>query len=941
MESWKSFLQAHVLPAGVNDKKPTHVSMISKQRFCVPPEAMTTFWERYARAYTTSQATHMGMLEMSVEMMPVIADFDRKIDPSGNADGGRSPFPDSFVRQVVHVYQNVLHQTFDVPRRQLICVVLRKDPYLTERNGQIIEKHGFHLHFPCVFLHRAQQREQLIPRILQTHASLYGQRIDDVLDQAYCRGNGGPWLLYGSRKHPSMEPYLVHSLIDGDGQCWENGTWRRVLLEMAYPLFEWNGGRYVKSEATTAETLSAHLPRILSLFMNGRDEFAVTVHAPIAPLLSSSSRDKSVAMTRSTSPPPQRQQQQQPSEHTQDDTIAALVDLLDVHRARDRNEWIRVGWILYNVCEDKDKGLALWQSFSQRCPESYDARVCCREWSMMKAKPEVTIGSLKYLARKDDPEGYEEVVAEAFRHHIQASLTLNGTHNDIAHALFAKYQDRFVCSSIRERQWYVFRNHVWEVLEEGFSLRAKISSEVVAEFQKMAERRLRDFARSDDAMDKEEQTKQRKKVDAIMRLIAQLKSAPFKTNIMKEASEVFFQPRFLRRLDANELLFTFQNGVLDLSCHEFREGRPEDYQSMQAPVHYRHDLHEAHLDVQQVHAFLEKVFPDRSVREYFLDVSADVFVGGNINKIIQIWTGDGDNGKSVTQQLFERMLGPYAIKLPTALITGKRTQSSSACPELVRAGNGVRLAMLQEPDQKDVLNIGILKELSGNDTFFARGLYKEGSEIRPMFKLVLVCNDPPKVPYNDRATWNRIRVIPFESTFADDAPGSAEEQLRAKRFPKDKRFGEKIPSMIEAFAWLLVDRLRKRRPGYVQFEPEKVRLATANYQRRNDTYRQFVDEMTEASPQERDELSLMDVYSVFKDWFRESVPGGFLPTKTEVRDYLVKTWGEPDVSRGRIVTWRGKRFVGEATSSALSMGVGGGDGMTLPSPPPDAEDVFY
>ena len=55
------------------------------------------------------------------------------------------------------------------------------------------------------------------------------------------------------------------------------------------------------------------------------------------------------------------------------------------------------------------------------------------------------------------------------------------------------------------------------------------------------------------------------------------------------------------------------------------------------------------------------------------------------------------------------MMGNYSIKLPTSLITGKRTQSSAACPELVRAGNGVRWAVLQEPDAKDVINIGILK----------------------------------------------------------------------------------------------------------------------------------------------------------------------------------------------------------------------------------------
>ena len=105
----------------------------------------------------------------------------------------------------------------------------------------------------------------------------------------------------------------------------------------------------------------------------------------------------------------------------------------------------------------------------------------------------------------------------------------------------------------------------------------------------------------------------------------------------------------------------------------------------------------------------------------------------------------------------------YSVKLPTSLIVGKRTQASAACPELVRAGNGVRWCITR-PDKKDILNIGILKELSGNDTFFARGLYKEGSEITPMFKLVLICNDPPQVPYSDKATWDRIRVLPFEST---------------------------------------------------------------------------------------------------------------------------------------------------------------------------------
>jgi phage/plasmid-associated DNA primase len=235
------------------------------------------------------------------------------------------------------------------------------------------------------------------------------------------------------------------------------------------------------------------------------------------------------------------------------------------------------------------------------------------------------------------------------------------------------------------------------------------------------------------------------------------------------------------------------------------------------------------------------------------------------------------------------MLGPYAIKLPTALIIGKRTQSSAACPELVRAGNGCRMAVLQEPDQKDVINIGILKELSGNDTFFARGLFKEGSEITPLFKLVLICNELPNLHNSDRATWNRIRVIPFEATFSDEAPATLEEQLRDKIFPKDAQFKDKIPGMTEALAWYLLERL-KTKPKQLA-EPHKVTKATEHYRRKNDVYRLFSEEFVETVADKS--VQLIELYSTFKDWFRESFPNCPLPSKIELKEYFSKKWGEP------------------------------------------------
>jgi P4 family phage/plasmid primase-like protien len=294
-----------------------------------------------------------------------------------------------------------------------------------------------------------------------------------------------------------------------------------------------------------------------------------------------------------------------------------------------------------------------------------------------------------------------------------------------------------------------------------------------------------------------------------------------------------------------------------------------------------------------------KIFPDKHVRDYFMDISSEVFVGGNRRKHVYFWTGEGDNGKSITQMFFEKMLGEYAVKLPTSLIVGKRTQSSQAAPELVRAGNGVRWAILQEPDKKDNINIGILKELSGNDTFFARGLHQAGGEICPMFKLTVICNDPPSISYSDKATWNRIRVIPFESTFTDSAPDTWEEQLRQKKFPKDPHFHEKIPNMLKAFVWVLLKHRKQENIKLV--EPDKVIMATDSYRKKNDSYQQFIEECIIVD--KKSAINLSEIYNRYKDWFKESFPGQNLPTKSEVKEYYTKLWGEQ--VKG---FWRGKRL---------------------------------
>jgi phage/plasmid-associated DNA primase len=172
-----------------------------------------------------------------------------------------------------------------------------------------------------------------------------------------------------------------------------------------------------------------------------------------------------------------------------------------------------------------------------------------------------------------------------------------------------------------------------------------------------------------------------------------------------------------------------------------------------------------------------------------------------------------------------------------------------------------------------------------------------------MYKLIFICNKLSKFRGGsaDKAIWNRVRVIPFESTFVrpgEECPETYEEQLLQKKFPMDTEFSKKIPSLLEPFAWVL---LEHRKKITVRIEPDKVRMATAMYRKQNDIYRQFIEECIIES---EIYLSLIEINAQFKEWFKEGFPGHSVPVKNELKDYFTKLWGEPEPG----IKWYGYRI---------------------------------
>jgi len=658
-----------------------------------------------------------GIGENPQAYLPVIVDLDIKIKENPESPIGVDKlYTDNHVNKVIEIYQSILRTIVDdCSDEQLTCVLLEKPLYkVSKDNNNVVVKNGFHLHFPFILLSRIHQEMHLIPRVkdkLNEEKVFNDIGFEDsgsLIDKTCCKV---AWLIYGCVKNENYLPYLVSKVIDANGDT--------IDLEEAFKYYKIYDHK--EKLIKIAGNVEYYLPRILSIIPYGREshDLIKTIKLPYKENVQNREKDANfikVSVTEALK------------------IASKLLPMLAQYRVDDRNEWMTIGWLLFNIGDGTEQALQQWLNFSGRS-DSYDEAVCAYEWERM-SKRDLTLGSLRYYASIDSPLEYAKFKQEQSDFYIKESIT--GSHNDIAKVLFAQFGLQYVCASITNKIWYQYIGNKWEQIEDGVFLRMTLSDEIAQQYTKIGQDL---FLQSSTCQDKAEQSTLQARLKLVQKIIQHLKESPFKSNVMRECLEVFYDKKFKEKLDMNPYIIGFRNGVYDLKLNVFRKGKPEDYISKCMPFDHV-EFSENDQRVKDVYDYLEKVFPDKSVRQYFLDQSSDVFVGGNHQKVVNYWVGEGNNAKSVTQNIFEKMLGPLAIKFSTTLITGKKISTGAAAPELSRSGGGVRWAVLEEPDGGEECNIGMLKSLSGNDSFWARDLFETGKnakEITPMFKLIFIC----------------------------------------------------------------------------------------------------------------------------------------------------------------------------------------------------------
>lgn len=370
----------------------------------------------------------------------------------------------------------------------------------------------------------------------------------------------------------------------------------------------------------------------------------------------------------------------------------------------------------------------------------------------------------------------------------------------------------------------------------------------------------------------------------------------------------------------------FPNGVIDLGGKNavFRRGRMEDYITMCAGVNMpyggrilpprgagtrldpsggsmRHSRN--HPEQRELDTYLNQLFHYPEVIRYMDHKLALAQYGRNLKKAMMIFTGFWNNSKSMFTKLNECAYGEYAVQMPVEAFAarGGVSNTSNANPEMAQAYGGARMAFMAEPANEMVFDSGSIKKLTGGDRFYARRLHENGGSFEPMFTPFLGCNKIPRFNNVDEATRNRIHIIPFLSTWCNNAPADPEEQKRIRRYPVDPYFDRRIPILARALVWRIFHAYddAKAEPPDTPV-PKVIRDYIDNYWNSVDPYLAFFTERIVAA-EEDSVVTITEVNAAFRKWYLERNPeadqrsrgggggdGGGIPKFDQVRTHMLQ-----------------------------------------------------
>jgi putative DNA primase/helicase len=346
------------------------------------------------------------------------------------------------------------------------------------------------------------------------------------------------------------------------------------------------------------------------------------------------------------------------------------------------------------------------------------------------------------------------------RYHSQYPLTDCGN----AERLIDQHQGclRF-CGAMRH--WFLWKGNHWAE-DDGASV--QLAKKTV---RAMRQERKHLLSQSEDQPEDWENL--RRRADALekwsirsegaSRIVAMLHMAESDPRVSIEPGE----------FDNRTWVLNLCNGSVDLKYGHFRENRPEELLTKLAGAEYQLDTY-----CPRWMNFLAEVFaPHPEIVPFLQRAIGYTLTGETREECIFVLVGDGRNGKSTLISILHRILGQYGgvAEMDTFLAS-----HGTGLREDIADMRGRRFVSAQEPMLDGKFAEGTLKWVSGGDRLRARRLYEHAQEFQPSHKLWLAVNRLPTLRFDDHAAWSRLRIIPFDVSFANNANRQLKVELQSE-----------------------------------------------------------------------------------------------------------------------------------------------------------------
>jgi hypothetical protein len=275
-------------------------------------------------------------------------------------------------------------------------------------------------------------------------------------------------------------------------------------------------------------------------------------------------------------------------------------------------------------------------------------------------------------------------------------------------------------------------------------------------------------------------------------------------------------------------------------------------------------MYDPHHPVQrEIDVFLASIFPDAEVRNWVLDVFAEMIEPvDHRNNNMYIWLGTGSNGRTSLQHLLEYTCGSYIAKVDKEILTAggyfrHNYSEQAAHRHLLILEDGTDCQVRLE-NMKRLFNLG------------------KGIEQPPCGDLHVICNEVPRFEFGDNSLMRgRVFIIPFTQTFKVDFVEHAQ-------FHWPPYFWQRLLHIYTRN----LDRVKLEEEGLQSLIPRAVRMATEHCYSVKNSFERFADEHIRVVGIDNT-TKITDIMTAYQSWMSKQVNPGRRLKKDEVYDALL------------------------------------------------------